>query len=68
MFVYKMRLIKQLCNLYIVTHTSVHPVTWSLLVNHTCIPLIFVAQVSAECERQRTVRFLILQSAECVAV
>ena len=47
-------------------HTSVHPVMWPLLANH--IPLIFVAQVSAECEQQYTVKSLILQSAECVAV
>jgi hypothetical protein len=61
-----MRLIKQPHNLCIVMHTSVHPVMWSLLVNH--IPLNFMAQVSAECEQQHTVKFLILQSTEFVAV
>jgi len=55
MFVYKMRLIKEPHILCVVMHTSVHPVMCSLLVNH--IPLVCMAQVSAECEQQLTVNF-----------
>ena len=61
---YQLRLIKQPHNLCIVMHTSLHSVTWSVLMKR--IPLICVAQVSAEYEQQHAVKFLILLSAECV--